>query len=169
MTDTCSTARLCVGLLLGVLTLAPRDAAADFGMGLAASVNFAFKDGLSLGWGVELRGSWSLNTVYCADEGTRYGLGPSLQYARGHDKNGRLSLAAQAGWEVDRYLLTGLSEVGVMLPTDTRAPALHLGLKAQSSFVQAAVRGNPDLWTVGIGPELGAASGYYGDFFCDTV
>ena len=161
--------RLCGGLLLAGMAFTPGDAVADFGMGVAASVSVAFKDGLSLGWGLEARGSWSLNTVYCAGEGSRYGLGPSLQYAKGHDRGGRLVLAAQAGWEVEPFLLTSLSEVGVMVPMDTREPALHLGLKAQSTFAQVAVRGNPDLWTVGIGPELGSAAGYYGSFFCDTV
>lgn len=169
MKNACSTGRLFGGLLFTSLVLTPRDASADFGMGVAASLNVAFKDGLSLGWGLEVRGGWSLNTVYCADEGTRYGVGPSLQYARGHGQSGRLTLAAQAGWEVDRYFLTGLSEVGMMFPTDSREPALHLGLKAQSTLAQVAVRGNSDLWTVGIGPELGGASGYYGAFFCDSV
>ena len=91
-----TTARRLGGLLLAALALTPADAAADFGLGVAASLNVAFKDGLSLGWGLEVRGSWSLNTVYCADEGTRYGVGPSLQYARGHDRSGRLALAAQS-------------------------------------------------------------------------
>ena len=138
-------------------------------MGLAVSVNIGFQDGLTLGWGTELRGSWALNNVYCSDEGTRYGVGPSLQYARGNGQKGRLTLAAQAGVEIDRYLLTTLSEVGATLPLDGTDPRLHLGVKAFSLVGQLALRGNPEMWTLGLGPELGGSFGYYGDFFCDSV
>lgn len=110
-------------------------------LGAGVFVGYTFGPRHGLEWGLEAFATHRFRNESCFSDGPRSGIGPLLQFGMIGLRDPRLTLAAQGGTEITRYVWAVSGELGATYRFGSQPGfGIHTGLSTESLFFNVAGR-----------------------------